>query len=73
MMKEMFHVIRQTLRSAYLSMVGTFAKPAVGIHIISGHRIEDELEPDTFRKLLSNLSKICEIHSHRRCHHNDRK
>ena len=57
MKKEMFHVIRQTLRSAYLSMMGTFAKPAVGIHIISGHRIEDELEPDTFRKLLSNLSK----------------
>ena len=39
----MLHVIRQTLRSAYLSMMGTFAKPAVGIHIISGHRIEDEL------------------------------
>ena len=57
MKKEMFHVIRQTLRSAYLSMMGTFAKPTVGIHIISGHRIEDELEPDTFRKLLSNLSK----------------
>lgn len=53
----MFHVIRQTLRSAYLSMMGTFAKPAVGIHIISGHRIEDELEPETFKKLLSNLSK----------------
>ena len=48
MKKEMFHVIRQTLRSAYLSMMGTFAKPAVGIHIISGHRIEDELEPETF-------------------------
>ena len=29
MKKEMFHVIRQTLRSAYLSMMGTFAKPAV--------------------------------------------
>lgn len=57
MKKEMFHVIRQTLRSAYLSMMGTFAKPAVGIHIISGHRIEDELEPETFRKLLSKLSK----------------
>ena len=56
MMKEMFHVIRQILRSAYLSTMGTFAKPAVGIHIISGHRVEDELEPDTFRKLLSNLS-----------------
>ena len=55
MKKEMFHVIRQTLRSAYLSMMGTFAKPAVGIHIISGHRIEDELEPETFKKLLSNL------------------
>lgn len=33
------------------------SEPAPGIHILNGHRIENEAEPETFRILLSEISK----------------
>ena len=48
--------IRSLLRSCVLSTLGCIATPAPGIHILNGHRIEKEIEPDTFRRLLTQLS-----------------
>jgi peptidoglycan/xylan/chitin deacetylase (PgdA/CDA1 family) len=48
---------RTILRHGVLDVLGTFSKPAPGIHILNGHRIENEAEPETFRQLLKNLSK----------------
>ena len=47
---------RSLLRSCVLSTLGCIATPAPGIHILNAHRIEKEIEPDTFRRLLTQLS-----------------
>lgn len=53
--------IRSLLRKGILDILGLFSKPAPGIHILNGHRIADEAEPDTFRNLLISLSKQVEF------------
>ncbi len=49
--------VRTFARNRVLDLLGAFAKPAPGIHILNGHRIQDETEPETFRKLLRRLSE----------------
>ena len=49
--------IRSYIRNIILNILGTFSKPQPGIHILNGHRILDETEPETFRSLLKELSK----------------
>lgn len=53
--------IRAFIRGCVLDCLGAFAKPAPGIHILNGHRIQAEPEPETFRLLLSELSKNAEF------------
>lgn len=53
----MYSILRQTARKTVLDCLGAFSKPAKGIHILNGHRIQNEKEPDTFVKLLANLSR----------------
>lgn len=48
--------LRALLRKYALDILGLAAKPAPGIHILNGHRIEEEPEPETFRILLEKLS-----------------
>ena len=48
---------RSELRNQVLNLLGSFKKPRPGIHILNGHRIQKETEPETFRKLLYALSK----------------
>lgn len=50
-------IIRQALRQVILSGVGCVKKPASGIHILGGHRIENEKEPETFRNMMKTLAK----------------
>lgn len=49
--------VRSFFRAQILNLLGMYSKPAPGIHILNGHRIENEAEPETFRSLLSELSK----------------
>ena len=49
--------LRQVLRTMFLSGAGMVKKPAPGIHILGGHRIEDEAEPETFRRMVRDLAK----------------
>jgi len=53
--------IRSLIRKSILDILGTFSKPAPGIHILNGHRIQQETEPETFRKILSELKKQVEF------------
>lgn len=53
---SIYFSIRTWLRGRFLDAIGTIAKPAPGIHILNGHRTEEEQEPETFRLLLKNLS-----------------
>lgn len=52
---------RSMLRRRCLDILGLFSMPAPGIHILNGHRIEDEPQPETFRKLLQQLSFYVEF------------
>ncbi len=49
--------IRSYARSVVLNMLGTFSRPAPGIHILNAHRTYKEKEPDTFDRLLDQLSE----------------
>jgi peptidoglycan/xylan/chitin deacetylase (PgdA/CDA1 family) len=49
--------IRSLLRHITLDILGTFATPAPGIHILNGHRIENEKEPETFKNMLIEMSR----------------
>lgn len=53
--------IRSAARSCILNVLGAKAHPAPGIHILNGHRINGETEPDTFHNLLFDLSKTVEF------------
>lgn len=53
--KSMYNALRATLRHQVLNLLGLGAKPAPGIHILNGHRMAQEREPDTFRQLLTAL------------------
>ena len=50
-------IIRSYARSVVLNMLGTFSRPAPGIHILNAHRTYKEKEPDTFDRLLDQLSE----------------
>lgn len=52
---------RSALRNQVLNILGSFKKPQPGIHILNGHRIQKEAEPETFRLLLSALSHEVEF------------
>lgn len=54
---SMKEYLRKKARDIILDNLGLISKPAPGIHILNGHRITNELEPETFRMLLSRLSK----------------
>ena len=49
--------MRTWIRSKVLDVLGNFSVPQPGIHILNGHRIQKESEPETFRKLLDELGK----------------
>ena len=49
--------VRSFFRTQVLNNLGGHSKPAPGIHILNGHRIEHEEEPKTFKSLLEGLSK----------------
>jgi peptidoglycan/xylan/chitin deacetylase (PgdA/CDA1 family) len=53
----LYFKVRSLLREGVLDVLGIFSTPAPGIHILNGHRIQDEAEPETFRRLLTALSK----------------
>lgn len=57
LIKNSFTTIRALLRHITLNLLGTFSVPKPGIHILNGHRIVNEEEPETFRNLLLDLSK----------------
>lgn len=48
---------RSFFRYIILDILGRTHTPQPGIHILNGHRIQTEVEPDTFRTLLRELSK----------------
>ena len=48
---------RTFLRARVLDVLGYFSTPQKGIHILNGHRIQNEIEPDTFFRQLKQLSK----------------
>ncbi len=48
---------RTWIRNRILDLLGSFSVPQPGIHILNGHRIQEELEPDTFRILLEEMAK----------------
>lgn len=51
--------IRQFTRNNILNILGTFAKPSKGIHILNGHSIENSNHgKEIFSKQLSELNKI---------------
>lgn len=47
--------IRSFARNFALNILGSFSKPQAGVHILNGHRILNEAEPETFRALLQEL------------------
>lgn len=49
---------RTFIRARVLDFLGFFAKPKKGIHILNGHRIQNEVEPETFKKQMEELSKL---------------
>lgn len=48
---------RSALRSQVLNILGAISTPHPGIHILNGHRIQAEAEPQAFHDLLTQLSK----------------
>ena len=52
----LYQRLRGVVREEILNILGAWATPTPGIHILNGHRIATEKEPDTFRNLLENLS-----------------
>lgn len=57
--------IRTFLRDTYLSMVGSFCKPAPYVHILNGHMVDWHHDDDTdgmrFSKLLEKLHEHCDF------------
>lgn len=53
--------LRAFARARILDALGAFATPAPGIHILNGHRTQQEAEPQTFDKLLDELSKMADL------------
>ncbi|SFG62132.1 polysaccharide deacetylase family protein [Prevotella sp. KH2C16] len=53
--------LRSFMRARILDTLGAFASPAPGIHILNGHRVQQEEEPQTFDKLLYELSKRADL------------
>lgn len=58
---NIYPIIRKTIRSIVLDILGVISRPKPGIHILNGHRIEDEAEPETFRNLLMELNKYVDF------------
>ena len=58
---NIYPAIRKTPRKIVLDILGTFSRLQPGIHVLNGHRIEDEAEPTTFRSLLQELSKYVDF------------
>ena len=54
---SIYFKIRSFARNFALNTLGNFSKPQPGVHILNGHRILNETEPETFRTLLQELSK----------------
>ena len=48
---------RTWLRSRVLDVLGAFATPQAGVHILNGHRITRSSDADSFRKMLKELSR----------------
>ena len=54
--------MRQTLRKLYLDLFGTFAKPAIGVHIMNGHYLSPgKGEASVFREQLNALREGCTL------------
>ena len=53
--------LRSFTRARILDTLGAFASPAPGIHLLNGHKIQQEDEPHTFDKLLYALSKEADL------------
>lgn len=53
--------VRTAIRAQVLNVLSLNAHPAPGIHILNGHRICKEAEPDTFRRLLDRLARQVEF------------
>jgi peptidoglycan/xylan/chitin deacetylase (PgdA/CDA1 family) len=58
---NIYMFLRSKARKMILDILGSYAEPAPGIHILNGHRINSEKEPETFRRLLEELSKKVEF------------
>lgn len=59
--KTLHFKIRSFFRSQILNILGSYAIPAPGIHILNGHRIQQEAQPKTFEHLLKELSQIVDF------------
>lgn len=53
---SLYMKVRTAIRAQVLNVLSLSARPAPGIHILNGHRICREAEPDTFRRLLGRLA-----------------
>ncbi len=51
------YIVRNFIRNRILDILGLFSKPTNGVHILNGHRTQNELEPETFMELLTQLSQ----------------
>lgn len=58
MEKSFYMKARTFVRGKVLDALGLFYKPQKGIHILNGHRIQNEAEPETFYLQLKELSKF---------------
>lgn len=57
-----FLFFRSMARTAILNILGSFSRPAPGIHILNGHRkLNKDESPDVFRQLLKQLSRKVEF------------
>lgn len=54
---SLYMKVRTAVRAQVLNLLSLNARPAPGIHILNGHRICGEAEPDTFRRLLDRLAQ----------------
>lgn len=49
--------LRSYARSRVLDLLGAFSAPCPGVHILNGHRVLSEQEPETFKHMLEQLSQ----------------
>ena len=61
-MNTYYTITRAACRNVFLSLLGTLAKPAPGVHILNAHRLLDECESmNRFERILDYLSECSKL------------